>query len=273
MRTRIHRALPAFIAIAVLALALWGCSDSPNEPAKARAPELPPAESMRLDLSAFSPEDVGPAPKSQFKFNFWNAQIRVAILNVAVAMVVAPPAAAIDAATHSIPSLQPDGAWIWTYTYVNGEEEVVLRLRAIREDEAVLWQMFVTALGEDPPIDRVLWFEGRTRGQDNGEWTLHDFTKPGDPAVLHIDWEVDADNDRFLTFEIINPGQPEYGDRLMFSDVGTLASILLEDASSGDEWDIRWDQSTGTGSLKVPDYNNGERACWDEHQDDVACPA
>lgn len=274
MKTRIHRTASAVVLAAGLLAALAGCSkESVNEPKAPQPPALPPAASMELDLSAFSIGDLGPAPKSQFKYNFWNAQLRAAFINLVVAAVVTPPAAAIRAATHSIPSPQPDGSWIWTFTYVNGEEEVVLRLRGLPEDNGVLWQMYVTALHEDPPLDRALWFEGRTRGRDDGEWTLHDISRPANPAVLQIDWEVTAENDCFLTFENIDASSPEFGDRLTYSDAGALASIVYEDASAGQEWDIRWNQVTGAGSLKVPDYHSGERACWDEHQEDVVCPA
>ena len=44
------------------------------------------------------------------------------------------------------------------------------------------------------------------------------------------------------------------------------------DASENLNADITWDEVTGAGSIQVPDYNDGERACWDEDQDDIECP-
>jgi hypothetical protein len=192
-------------------------------------------------------------------------------MNIVVAAIVTPPAAAIDAATHSIPSPQSDGSWIWTYTFVDGEKEVVLRLRGLPQDDGVVWQMFVTALSEDPPLDKALWFEGIARSADDGEWILRDLAQTDHPEVLKIEWEVTADNDRFLTFTNINPASNEFDDSLAYSDVDALGSIVYHDASEGADLEIRWDQTTGAGSLRAPDYRNGERSCWDEHQDDVIC--
>ena len=40
--------------------------------------------------------------------------------------------------------------------------------------------------------------------------------------------------------------------------------------AGGDLSFIRWN-ADGTGSLKVPDYNGGEEACWDRWQENADC--
>lgn len=273
MSARRQSALWSVCISAVLAAAvLAGCSkESTNEPPAAKAPALPPAESMQLDLSTFAPEGLGKAPESLTKFNFWNAQLRAAFFNILVAAVVAPPAAAINGAVHSVPSPQSDGSWIWTYTIVDGDRELVLRLRGIATDEGAFWQMFVTAEFENPPLVRALWFEGETHGEDDGEWTLYDVSREGHPAVLHIDWEVTTENDRVLSFEVIDPSNEAHHDTLVYSDVDATASIVYHDFSEDATIEIVWDQGTGSGSLIAPDYRGGERSCWDEQQNDVVC--
>ena len=42
--------------------------------------------------------------------------------------------------------------------------------------------------------------------------------------------------------------------------------------TTGTDWDIIWNEADGSGSLRVPDYNDGVRACWDTNQFDVECP-
>jgi hypothetical protein len=36
-------------------------------------------------------------------------------------------------------------------------------------------------------------------------------------------------------------------------------------------YNITW-YPDGSGSIQVPDYNGGLKACWDVHQNDVVCP-
>ena len=61
-------------------------------------------------------------------------------------------------------------------------------------------------------------------------------------------------------------------DSLEFREIGTRKSFTFTDTSDPDlGWFIKWDESDGTGSLRAPDYNDGNEACWDEHQNDVEC--
>jgi hypothetical protein len=47
-------------------------------------------------------------------------------------------------------------------------------------------------------------------------------------------------------------------------------SIVYYDASEDTTSDITW-FADGSGSLTVPDYNNGDQACWDTEQRNEAC--
>jgi hypothetical protein len=274
MKMRIRHAGSALPAAMIFVFALAGCSkEATNEPAAAQAPALPPSASLQMDLSAFAPNDAAEAPKVQTKLNFWNAQVRVAFVNLAVAAVIVPPQTALLAAIHSIPSLQPDGSWIWTFTIVQGDSEVQLRLRALPGDGSVLWQMYITALDGTPPLDHVLWFEGTTHGSDAGDWTIHDVARADDPAVLHVLWQVYGSRSHVLTFESLDQAAEIFGDTMTYTDARQDVSIAYEDVSAGETWEIEWDKVTGAGSLRVPDYHHGERACWDERQNDIICPA
>lgn len=271
MKTRFDRMAPVILAAVVIALA--GCSSETTKPKEPGAPALPPSESLSLDLGFFSERQARSASGNETRFNFANAQLRAAVINLAVAVVVTPPALALDAAVHSVPSPQQDGSWIWTYTFVRGQEDVRLQLRGAPGPDQMLWQMRVTAPSADPPLDRVLWFEGTTRRTGGGEWTLHDLALPGAPAVLEVDYQLATHGDRFLTFTNVKAESPELGDRLTYSEDGADASIDFDDVSAGEEWFIEWDTGTGAGSLQVPGYRDGERSCWDENQNDSACPA
>jgi hypothetical protein len=90
--------------------------------------------------------------------------------------------------------------------------------------------------------------------------------------VAWIGWDVQARRDCTLAFESTNETSDDFGDRLSYQVDGPFASIVFHDSATESDWDITWNEDTGTGSLKVPDYHDGARACWDEQQNDIECP-
>ena len=69
---------------------------------------------------------------------------------------------------------------------------------------------------------------------------------------------------------------PNLGDTMLQSfeatDEGTIGLIQFYDASERMTAEVRWNVDTMAGSLRVPDYNDGRRACWDENLQDITCP-
>jgi hypothetical protein len=49
-----------------------------------------------------------------------------------------------------------------------------------------------------------------------------------------------------------------------------MGSIDHYDASEDQSSNITY-YSDGSGSLTVPDYNDGQQACWDTNQEDIDC--
>jgi hypothetical protein len=271
-RTRSARAA-ALLAILALAALLAGCeSDPAAPPSPASAPQLPDPARLVPDLAFFDQGADLAAGKTAFaKANFINAYVRVVVINALTHLVLTPPVTAFAVALHTIPSPQPDGSWLWVYTWVNGEEEAQIRLRGRETADGVAWELRVTALSNDPPFDDVLWFEGTTRfAGAEGRWTFHDPELAGNPGVADLTWGVDADGE-FLTLECTHGD--DAGDRLTYRHDAPDCAVLFHEAGQEGDWDIRWNENDGTGSLMVPDYNGGARACWDENQNDTVCPA
>ncbi len=265
-RTQLRNILLLTVAAAILALA--GCSEDtplgPTAEPQAEAPILPDAEMMSVDLGFFDQgKDYDKAAGRQ---NFFNAYLRAVIVTGMTEMVLAPPMAAFSLAIHTVPSYQPDGSWLWIYTVVNGEQEIQIRLRGTISSDHVDWEMRVTALDEG--FENELWFDGTTRDNGNtGHWTFYDAGQSGAPAG-ELYWENRFDAN---TLRIVALAGDDTGDELIFSEDGNLHRIDHHDAGTGDDSFIRWNETDGTGSLMVPDYNGGVEACWDENQFDVDC--
>lgn len=272
-RTRTLRAaiVLAALALAALAALLAGCGSDPARPdPTAAAPALPDPERIVPNLSFFDQGQELAAKGAATKANFVNAYLRVAVVNALTRLVLTPPVAAFGVALHTIPSPQPDGSWLWVYTWVNGAEEAQIRLRGRAVGDAVAWELRVTALSNQPPFDNVLWFEGTTRRDGaEGRWIFHDPELTGNPAVAELSWG-DGAGGEYLSLECTHGA--DAGDRLTYRHDAPECAVLFHEAGQEGDWDIRWNEADGTGSLMVPDYNGGRRACWDAHQNDIVCP-
>jgi hypothetical protein len=271
----------AALASAAIILSGAGCDTGPattapgSPPPEDRPPTLPDPARLTFDFDFFDQAAVA-APGGQEmtakgnKSNFLNAYLRVIVIRAVSGLVLAPPVAAFAVALHTLPSAQPDGSYIWVYTCVNGDEDLQIRLRGRAIGGSVDWELRVTALSAAVPLDNEIWFTGTTRDHgDFGQWRFYDPTLPGDPAVADLEWGTSHAGDD-LVFTCLH-GEGE-GDMLACRRSGPLASIEFTDASAGNQlWFIRWDESDGSGSLLVPDYNGGEPACWDQNQDNTSC--
>ena len=89
--------------------------------------------------------------------------------------------------------------------------------------------------------------------------------------VARIDWEHNGPKDNRLSVTNNHEGSEEEGDVLEFRELPGVSTIDLFDADADDVHNITvlHDES---GSITVPDYNNGEKACWDTQYNNVACP-
>jgi hypothetical protein len=46
---------------------------------------------------------------------------------------------------------------------------------------------------------------------------------------------------------------------------------LTDVSDDTQSWFILWNDATGEGSLRAPDYRDGVTSCWDDRQNDVEC--
>jgi hypothetical protein len=227
---------------------------------------LPPADLLNFDYEFFNRQQKPEELASQT--NYFNARVRVAVIQVITEFILTPPVTAFSLALHTVPSPQPDGSYLWVYTYVDGEEEAQIRLRGKPVGNRVEWELRVSSTEGDPPFTNELWFDGETvRDGRSGFLRFHDFNLDGKPVIARIDWNADSEVEELEFTDLYeNPG-----DKLSFQATDALHTIDFLDASESEVWFIRWNPQDGSGSLRAPDYNNAQEACWDRRQEDVAC--
>lgn len=268
---------PVFIAMLVVVhFAMVACSDNPTETEKKDAPPLPPAESMQIDISLFTGKQQLAKAAVLAGQNFNNAAVRVLVINTLVVLTMSLPMATLAAAVSQDPTFENDGKFHWTYTVQQGANVVQADFAGWIDtpNQETVWEMRVTNTRSNPPLNNFLWYEGRASlTSKEGYWEVYDARQPSNsPKVLRIDWSRPAADKANLEFTVVMPGIPENGDKITYAVNGNERSIRFFDSSKSQALDVFWDAQIGTGYLLAPDYNNGEKACWDEQQNDVTCP-
>lgn len=247
-------------------------------------PELPPVESMQLDLAAFTgalsadkaddPSDAGTTSKA----NFQNAAFRVGLLNLAIGAALIPPTLVFAAAVNTQPRFE-QGEWIWEYSVTAGGQTFAAHLTGwfeghLRTGTTLELEMRVTCTGCAVPTEDFLWYAGSfdTAGA-YGYWQFfHPEIAQDDQTFVRIDYVVSGDRERSLTFENLrSDGHPDAGDLIDYTLSGDLLTLLVHDASASLDYSAAADLATGEGWLQVPGYLGGAQACWDGEQYDVAC--
>ncbi len=256
-----------FIAIAALmllfSLSLGGCSDNETRPTEASVPEppvLPVAEQLAFDFSFFAGAPQLEKADGDYD-NFLNAYLRTALLDVVANLVLAAPVSAFSAAVHTVPVAQDDGSWVWTYDWQHRDGLVRIILRGLPVGDVVQWELSLAPGGVG---DGILWFDGATNGDGSeGQWSFRDLDNEEYPISGEISWGVGY-------LEFVSREVDSDGDRLRFIDNDPNFRIEFSDGMGGGTSFIKWNES-GSGSLLVLDYNDGQEACWDEYLMDVDC--
>ena len=260
--------LMALAALMILvAINFSGCSEadnSPSEVSEVQAPVLPDTEQLKFDFSFFDPADGLEKSSGQYD-NFFNAYLRTVVLDVMARLVLAAPVEAFSNAVNTVPTAMDDGSWRWTYDWQIHGERVGIVLVGTPAVDVVQWEL---KLVPDGSTIEYLWFSGTTT--DNGEqghWIFLDLEDDEFPVCGEVSWG-NGSNGRFLQFTDREP--ESNGDSLTFYDNDPEFRIEFTQGQGNDTSYIQW-HAEGDGSLKVPDYNDGQPACWDTYQQDVEC--
>lgn len=247
------------------------------------APQLPPQSTMKIELDffgidtpQFNTAELAKTTPAEFlestaagdHTNWINAYVRAIWTHLLIYDLLEEPVGAFALAIHSVPQQQEDGSWLWTYIFVEDNVEYSIFLYGTPMTDRVLWRMEVSTNDLEAPLDHLVWFEGEVMKDDsNGYWQFYDLDGSD---LLRIDWENLSAVEHRLALTVNGEGHEDEGDTVEFYESATMGSITYYDASELLESEIVW-YADGSGSLTVPDYNDGLRACWDQMQVNTAC--
>ncbi len=211
-------------------------------------------------------DDEAPPPADSF-LNVVAAARGVLWADVATALVLAPPAAAIAfAANGELTEHQP---WLWSATNtVTGPEggSVTADLNVAWVGVGWLAEMRLTS--SDGKYDDTLWFNGFLGVESAVGW-----------------WDIYADGQVVGVVEWIADGQGNYqagiaplagdaaGDLLLWLGTAEDEHAVSYYDASADYLNYAWVMPDDTGEVALINYNGGEPACWDENWADTDCEA
>ncbi|MBD3184595.1 hypothetical protein GF312_20105 [Candidatus Poribacteria bacterium] len=267
------------ISIAIITFGYIGCnedSDENEEEILAEAPILPPDESMQVNTSAFDTKNQG-APgnfNALTMLNYINASTRVVIINSAVLTALSVPAALYYQAKSNEPIEQEDGLLLWSYTAEVEYFTVTANLYGISEFDRNTWSMIISTDSSVVQIEDFEYFRGVSdKLNKSGYWEFFDMQTPEEHnPTVKIEWEVDLLSEQIqLSITNIDTRSEHYQDILLYILDRNKAIMNYDDASNDGIWEIEWNTKTEAGSINVPNYNNGEKACWDANKQDIDC--
>lgn len=266
------------LTAALLGCTLSACTEDSTAPesASATVPDLPPSASLQMDLRFFTAAAGGEAldeaaARAAARWNWISAVVHVTAIDLMVGEVLGPPAAVFELALSADPKKIDADTYLWEYEWREGEEWARVALEGSWVPSGIEWALRVSGDVDDQELENALWFHGRSSalGSD-GHWIFTDLqANPTD--IARLDWTASRAGARELVLEIIDPAQEDFGDYVAFRASRSRATIEWRDGSLVSY--VKWDESTGAGSLQVPGHNGGEPACWDPSQEDVDCPS
>jgi len=291
LRTKFRRIATGLTLAATLFIAA-GCSNDnivipDTETGAAGAPQLPAMSTMRLDLDFFGVEtpvadqvslDKGTPSQPMLAEgggdheNWINAFVRAIFIQLTVLDHLEEPIGAFAYAVHSVPQEVEPGVYLWTYIFVDGPIEYSVFLYGTPVAAQVQWRMEVSSNNPEQILDHFVWFDGRTNNDESGGyWQFYEPTDESNGiASVRIDWSNGPLQNQ-LIIAVNGIGHEDEGDTVTFTETPTSGAIDFYDAGLAEQSNISW-RADGTGSITVPDYNDGNIACWDQEQRNTVCP-
>ena len=245
--------------------------------------QLPPAESMEMNFSAFVSEKSATMSEIDTKFNYNLSKINVGFWQLIISGTLAVPVASFKTALTKMPVKTGDKSWQWSYSVNGFASAYTARLTGEIVSDSVEWKMYVSKAGVGA-FDELLWFSGKSAvNRSGGYWVLNHSQQYQEP-LLRIDWKIEnnkvADIKYTIVRELNDFRQPEvnkgayiqYGLQNetynAFYSIHVWGPVVQEFV----DINIEWSTTTYEGRVKSPrDYNDTDWHCWDANGNDVVC--
>ena len=258
-------------ALIFLLLTFTGCETIDPKVDDLEAPAVIPAQAFALNLGVL--EQEAPANKNNAAFTNWlSATIRAGIaIHITHAILHVP--FELTSAIQHVPPVYNDNAFIWAAdTLIDGQHHGIA-LKAQKADNYVDWQMKVSGVIDETgaSFENFLLYNARTYTDANeGSFQVYFPVAAGSQQVMDGSYEVIDETRHTLMFSIPQDVDDIGGSSATFNRDGEWITLDLTGPRGGTHL-IVWNETTGDGSLTAPDYNNGEKACWDATLQNVPC--
>lgn len=268
LKTMTNYNLITAIFLTVLVTTLTGCSSSTTS-LENIPPQLPPSVVLEGDFAMFSENNPGDnlqavANNAENPYgHFLNASSRALLLNSALSANLFLPATLLTAAETVEPVLNEDEEWEWNFSVSGNSQTFSVSLVGDQQSSGeTIWSVFVS--NSLLAIDNELLLEGVSSMVNNsGTWTVNQLAGFGTvQPLLQLNWEFDSitsyssELEFFQILEII----PIQSIRMERDNEGKRT--ISRDTNDAIRSDISWNTDTKEGSIISPEYNDGERACW-----------
>ena len=264
MKSLIQR-LTALVLIG--GLVFISCSDSPSGNNEENPPQLPPVESLEVDLGILLSQ---PKAVQQSDSAFFRAYFTASILG-GFLQLNALPVQILAGATENTPQYNGDGEWEWTYSASGPNGSFSVSLFATLQVDHVSWDFYISAANSQQNFDDVLLLTG-TSALDGSEGTWNIYNPGTGNVITSSEWEV-GDSSASVTMSVYEDGLNIPVAVISYSQVGITKRVTFENNEDNTLITIEWNTETKAGYIEAPDFNGGVRACWDSSFQDTACTA
>ncbi|MCH8567043.1 MAG: hypothetical protein LAT67_02210 [Balneolales bacterium] len=167
---------------------------------------------------------------------------------------------------------QQDGnIWYWEFNQSFEGETIGFRITAEVTSDRQLWEMRWSYSGPDmPDVNNALFMSANITLQgDSGSWTMYDIFEDMNQPFADFEFVTENDITRFVDLMLLE-GSDTY--QIVYEAPSEIASLVFGGYySSEDVVKLEWHRTEGWGWIESPQYNDGNRSCWDTNFLTVPC--
>lgn len=253
--------------LALLLVFTVGCDTAMQEEG-ASPPTLIPAQAFTMQTELF---EQGQSDKAGIGTHAMIARLRMWPVTTALAAHLALPAALMEAALEEDPVTEA-GKWVWKATAAtDSSQEVEFVLSSTFHGGHVDWSMHVTGTPPEPDSSTVLYTAKTTRDGSSGSWELLAPHEDSTRVVLSAEFEIEKDDEKEIVIQVPATASEHAGDAIVYGRDGDERSFRWLQAGAGREHGVTWDAEARKGSITATNYNDGEKACWDDALQNKEC--
>jgi hypothetical protein len=271
--------LPLLLLAFVLCGLLASCKKNKGKP-----PELPPAESLKIDFTNFESgkksDDI--LLLKGIEDNCWEFSAMVAgYFRSLIIKILAVPVASYELALNQKAILLEENLWQWSYDVKILNYTYKARLTGLIKPTDVLWEMYI-ALDGTGGFPEFLWFDGTSKiDGTGGQWNLKHSVKFKEP-FLRIDWTRSGETMgtvKYTYVRSLNDIRVEDPFKTSFIEYGKRTgpydayyTIHYYNNSVFSDVFVEWNITGHNGRVKCSDFfPDSDWHCWDINHANVKC--